>query len=76
MRASLFLNRKSRRKCSGMRRTPGYRKNASAEYKRPVERLFGSQGAASPVRIIDPATGEVIAIISTRKPECVSDVSG
>jgi hypothetical protein len=27
------------------------------------EQLFGSQGAASPVRKIDPVTGEVIAII-------------
>jgi hypothetical protein len=31
------------------------------------EVLFGSQGAASQVRKIDPLTGEVIAVISETK---------
>jgi len=53
--------RKTRAKC-----TPGYRAEASAEFKRAYERLFGSQGAASPVRKIDPATGEVIAVIEPK----------
>src|SRR5215471_14153455 len=41
-----------------------YKQSAATEYKRAEERMrFGSQGAASPVRKIDPVTGEVIAII-------------
>jgi hypothetical protein len=34
---------------------------AKVAYKRALERQHGSQGAASPVRKIDPVTGEVIA---------------
>jgi hypothetical protein len=41
----------------------GARVEANAAFKRASEQLFGSQGAASPVRKIDPVTGEVIAII-------------
>ena len=38
-----------------------YQLTAAAEYKRSLKkRLYGSQGAASPVRRIDPVTGEVI----------------
>lgn len=65
MRPSLFLNKNRRRKPEAKRRAPGYRAAATAEYKRAFERLFGSQGAASPVRRIDPVTGEVIGIIDT-----------
>jgi hypothetical protein len=42
------------------KQAPGYRKKANAAFKRAYEQLFGSQGAASPVRKIDPVTGEVI----------------
>jgi hypothetical protein len=65
MRPSLFLNKNRRRKPEAKRRAPGYRAAATAEYERAFERLFGSQGAASPVRRIDPVTGEVIGIIDT-----------
>jgi len=60
-----LLNKNRRRKPEAKRRAPGYRAAATAEYKRAFERLFGSQGAASPVRRIDPVTGEVIGIIDT-----------
>ena len=63
MRPSLFLNKKHRRKTGRKGGTPAYRTAATAEYKRAFERLFGSQGAASPVRKIDPVTGAVIEII-------------
>jgi branched-subunit amino acid aminotransferase/4-amino-4-deoxychorismate lyase len=39
-----------------------------AEYLRAREKLlFGSLGAASPVKRIDPRTGEVVEIISKRE---------
>jgi hypothetical protein len=39
----------------------------AAEYKRADERIrYGSLGAASSVRKIDPATGEVIAVIPAK----------
>ena len=59
MRPSLLYKKKRIRK----KRKPGARVEANAAFKRANERLFGSQGAASPVRKIDPVTGEVIAII-------------
>jgi hypothetical protein len=67
MRPSLFLGKKPRRKNNRKRRTAAYRATASTEYKRAFDRLFGSQGAASPVRKIDPVTGEVIGIIPARE---------
>jgi hypothetical protein len=62
MRPSLIYSKKRTRKTRA-KPTPGYRAKASAEFKRAYEQLFGSQGAASPVRKIDPVTGEVIAVI-------------
>jgi hypothetical protein len=59
MRASLIYKKKRTRK----KRKPGDRAEANAAYKRAYEQLFGSQG--SPVRKIDPVTGEVIAIIKS-----------
>jgi hypothetical protein len=50
------------------RRRPPIKKTAAAnaEYQRARERLlFGTLGAASPVRRIDPITGEVIAVIDS-----------
>ena len=62
MRPSLLYKKKRTRK----KRKPGARAEASAAFKRANEQLFSSQGGASPVRKIDPVTGEVVAII---KPE-------
>jgi hypothetical protein len=59
MRPSLLYKKKRTRK----KRKPEARVEANAAFKRASEQLFGSQGAASPVRKIDPVTGEVIAII-------------
>jgi len=44
-----------------------YLLGAAADYKAAIKRRDGSQGAASPVRRIDPATGEVIGIVPARK---------
>jgi hypothetical protein len=46
----------------------GYRLSAAGEFKRALnKRLYGTQGAASPVRRIDPATGAVIEVIPASK---------
>ena len=60
MRPSLILGTKKRTR---KKRKPGERTEANAAFKRAYEQLFGSQGAASPVRKIDPVTGQVIAVI-------------
>ena len=67
MRPTRLYERKSRK--SGTKKPPGDQAAASVEFKRAYERLFGSQGAASPVRKIDPVTGKVIAVIPARKQE-------
>jgi hypothetical protein len=59
MRPSLIYKKKYARR----KRKPGDRAEAKAAFKRAYEHLFGSQGGASPVRKIDPVTGELIAII-------------
>jgi hypothetical protein len=41
-----------------------YKRQAAAEYEKAVEKLLvGSTGGASPVRKIDPKTGDVVAVI-------------
>jgi hypothetical protein len=54
----LFAKKRTRK--ARAKRTPEYRREATAAFKRAREQVFGSQGAASPVRKIDPKTGEVI----------------
>ena len=61
MRLSLLYKKKRTRK----KRKPGQQTEANAAFKRANEQVFGSQGAASPVRKIDLVTGEVIAIIKS-----------
>jgi hypothetical protein len=63
MRPSLILGKKKRTRKTRTKQTPAYRTEANAAFKRAYEQLFGSRGAASPVRKIDPVTEEVIAII-------------
>jgi hypothetical protein len=65
MRPTLLYQKKGARKAKA-KRSPKYRTEAKAAFKAAYEDLFGSQGAASPVRKIDPVTGEVIAIIKPR----------
>jgi hypothetical protein len=43
-----------------------YQLKAAGEYKRAMQRRDGSSGAASPVRKIDPVTGEVIEVIPAK----------
>ena len=40
-----------------------YQLKAAGEYKRAMQRRDGSSGAASPVRRIDPVSGEVTEVI-------------
>jgi len=62
MRSSFLFKKKRTRKTTPKLKR-GYRAKANAEFKRAHDRLYGSQGGASPVRKIDPATGAVIGII-------------
>jgi hypothetical protein len=61
MRPALLYRKKRTRKTKP--KLSGYRGEATIAYKRAFEQLFGSQGAASPVRRIDPVTGRVVEII-------------
>lgn len=64
MRPSTILKKTARPKKK--KKTPSrqkYWRDAVSERKRAIDNLFGSQGPASPVRKIDPKTGEVVAII-------------
>ncbi len=61
-------SRQFKRRFLKIKRPPGYRTAAAAAYKRALERRYGSQGAASPVRKIDPVTGEIIAILEPCTP--------
>jgi hypothetical protein len=63
MKAAMRPTRLNAKTRARRKQAPGYRKKATAAFQRAYEQLFGSQGAASPVRRIDPVTGEVIAII-------------
>jgi hypothetical protein len=54
----LFAKKRTQR--TRKKQAPGYRKKAKVAFRRALEQLYGSQGAASPVRLIDPKTGEVI----------------
>jgi hypothetical protein len=56
-----LLYGKNPRKSNAKKQKAGYRADATVKYRRAYAQLFGSQGAASPVRKIDPVTGEVIA---------------
>ena len=47
------------------KRPPRYRRAADEAFKRALEAQYGSQGAASPVRRIDPKTGLAVAELSS-----------
>ena len=47
------------------KRPPRYRRAANEAFKRALEAQYGSQGAASPVRRIDPKTGLAVAELSS-----------
>jgi hypothetical protein len=58
------------KKTPNKQRRPALKKRRDeirAEYQRAREnQLFGSLGAASPVRRIDPKTGDVVAVIDPK----------
>ena len=61
-RSSKFLSLgKYRKKIKNSR---AYKMEATAAFKRALEKRYGSLGAASPVIRIDPITGKVIEIIN------------
>jgi hypothetical protein len=67
MHYDAFKHQRLKRRFRRIRQSPGYRSAAAAAFKRALERYYGSQGAASPVRKIDPVTGEVIAILDAAR---------
>ena len=46
-----------------------YQLKAAGEYKRAMQRRDGSSGAASPVRRINPVSGEITEVITQIAPE-------
>jgi hypothetical protein len=63
---STALYSKTRRKKKRSRRDKCW---SCAAYQRAIERrVYGSQGPASAVRKIDPATGQVMAVIPAKIP--------
>ena len=62
MSVKFSLNKKPR--AAVKRRLPAnYRRTAKAAFKQALEDMFGSRGAASPVRRIDPKTGEIVGVV-------------
>jgi len=66
MRPSKILKSGHKRKARAKGNPLDYRAHAAKEFAQAFERLFGSQGAASPVRRIDPITGNVIETLAPR----------
>jgi hypothetical protein len=64
MRPKKFFNNTSLKKRRLTATKKAYDKETAAECKQALERfLFGTLGAASPVRRIDPKTGKVVAVL-------------
>ena len=67
-RPSKIFNKKTRRRkehqAANLR---VYKRQAASEYKKALDKLlYGSLGGASPVRRIDPKTGDVVAVIDPK----------
>jgi hypothetical protein len=68
-RPTNIFNKTRRRTKSPVANKRAYKRQSVVEYEQAIERLkFGSLGAASPVRKIDPATGAVMEILKPSKP--------
>lgn len=61
MSVKFSLNKKPR--AAVKRRLPANYRRAKAAFKQALEDMFGSRGAASPVRRIDPKTGEIVGVV-------------
>jgi hypothetical protein len=67
MRPIKIFDKTRRRKTRPKLRKVAYKQRAAAEYVQALERqMFGSLGAASPVRRIDPTTGQIVAVIDPK----------
>jgi hypothetical protein len=61
---NIFNNKSRRRKVHPDANLRTYKRQAAADYKKALDKLlYGSLGGASPVRRIDPRTGNVVAVI-------------
>jgi hypothetical protein len=66
-RASLLFQRRQSRTAKKKQTFAEYRTLANKRRQEAEQRAFGSLGAASPVRKIDPVSGAVIGVIKTGK---------
>jgi hypothetical protein len=65
---NILKNTRRRKKKGSAGAWSKYGSPNAAEYQRDIDRWsFGTLGAASPVRKIDPATGKVVAVVPLRK---------
>jgi hypothetical protein len=63
-RPTNIFNKSRRRKEDRAANSRAYKRQAASEYKKALDKfLYGSLGGASPVRRIDPKTGDVVAVI-------------
>jgi hypothetical protein len=66
-RPNKIFNKTRRRKEHQAANLRVYRRQAAAEYEKARDKLlYGSLGGASPVRRIDPKTGDVVAVIDPK----------
>jgi hypothetical protein len=64
---SKIFNKTRRRKERRAANLRVYKRQAASEYKKALDKLlYGSLGGASPVRRIDPKTGDVVAVIDPK----------
>jgi hypothetical protein len=67
-RPTNIFNKSRRRKHRPVANLRAYKTQAAKEYQKTLDKsVFGSLGPASPVKRIDPRTGEVVEIISKRE---------
>jgi hypothetical protein len=66
-RPTNIFNKSRRRKEHRAANSRAYKRQAASEYKKALDKLlYGSLGGASPVRRIDPKTGDVVAVIDPK----------
>jgi hypothetical protein len=64
---NIFKTKSRRRKEHPAENLKAYKRRAAADYEKARDKLlYGSLGGASPVRRIDPKTGDVVAVIDPK----------
>jgi hypothetical protein len=64
---NIFKTKSRRRKEHPVENLKAYRRQTAANYEKARDKLlYGSLGGASPVKRIDPKTGDVVAVIDPK----------